>query len=156
MKIFRISFPEKFLYDVDNIVVMVYDRYNNTKREVIRMKGTEKQVKWAEDIRTALENHWVELEKEMGSAPELVRQYMSEVLGHEEAKYFIDHWKSATRKGFRLRDILESLEGEIGDAAYEWTDSYLKKVAEEKQRREQEALNSMSTAELWRSLQLFK
>ncbi len=83
--------------------------------------GSEKQVKWATDIRAALKSQFEALEKRYGPAPEVVAKYMADVFGHTQAKYFIDTWRFATCRGFDLLKVFEEDENdEIGDAAFEW------------------------------------
>ena len=85
------------------------------------MKGTEKQIAWAEKIKKALVTKFQSLENEFGPAPEIVKQYMDTELAHEEAKYFIDHWRFVTTAGFDLTKVFsEDCSDEIGDAAFEW------------------------------------
>lgn len=85
------------------------------------LEGTEKQVKWATDIRAALKSQYEALEKEYGPAPEVIKQYMTDVFSRTEAKYFIDTWRAATCRGFDLMKALnEDEDDELGDAAFEW------------------------------------
>ena len=89
------------------------------------MKGTEKQVAWAEKIRKALAEKLDELEKKMGPAPEIVKQYIEKELAHDEAKYLIDTWKLATRDDFDLLWVLnEQCPDDVGDAAFDWECEY--------------------------------
>ncbi len=64
------------------------------------MKGTEKQVAWAEEIRAALAQHWESLKAETGTEPPAsVAAYMADVLNHDDAKYYIDEWRTAPKMG---------------------------------------------------------
>ena len=98
-----------------------------------KMIGSEKQIAWAEDIRKNLNEKWEELKAEMVpfvKVPEVVEEYMKGELSHDEAKYYIDHWRVAGSRGFtaqRLRMILEDTDGEVGEEAWKWNGEYLMK-----------------------------
>jgi hypothetical protein len=98
-----------------------------------KMIGSEKQIAWAEDIRRNLTRSWEELKAEMEPhvpVPSVVEEYMQAELSHDEAKYYIDHWRVAGSRGFtaqRLRMILEDTDGEVGEAAWDWNGQYLMK-----------------------------
>lgn len=94
------------------------------------MKGTEKQVKWAEQIREEIKKGWEELKAEIGTEPpEAVKNHVeNEILGQEDANFFINFQKTTKRFGkewewgaHEMRHYLENLEGEIGDEAFDWT-----------------------------------
>jgi len=85
------------------------------------MKGSEKQVVWAEDIQSQLSEKWEVLKKEMRTeVPQAVANYMSDALSRDDAKYYIETWKFVSQKGFSLQKVLENEDGEVGDAAFDW------------------------------------
>lgn len=99
-----------------------------------QMEGSEKQVKWAEDIRAALARCWEELMQEYGEAPEIVQKYMEGELNQTKAKYFIEVWRYATRfNRYDLAKVLSNKDGEIGDAAFDWEfDAIGRRISREK------------------------
>lgn len=89
-------------------------------------KGTLKQIAWAENICADLVAAWNTLEEKHGPAPDVVKKYVTEkILENSEARYYIEAWgqwykitgKPTSRD---IEKLLTNLDGEVGDAAFEW------------------------------------
>lgn len=84
------------------------------------LEGSEKQIKWAVDIRAALKAQYEALQNEFGPAPEVVAKFLDGAIRNTSARYFIENWADITRSKNALYLDLPNMEGEIGDAAFEW------------------------------------
>ena len=90
-----------------------------------RMKGTEKQVAWAKDIKAAWETA-LEDQKRFGQKvgaiapfPQEVEDYVQAILNEDDAKVVIEKYNIQTRSTCRTHLIAE-LPEPLGDKVLDW------------------------------------
>lgn len=84
------------------------------------MIGTEKQVKWAEDIKENWINHWNSLVEKVGvKPPKAVLDWVASILENDEAKYWIEYWRG---KLDLKKELMNLAEGEMLDTYFDWVE----------------------------------
>lgn len=86
------------------------------------MKGTEKQVKWAKDIKAVFMKKWQALQEKVGVKPpaEIVR-WIKSIESNDESRYWIDNWSNIEKLDMK-KTLLDSVGEELEDAFFDWVE----------------------------------